>query len=159
MVNNNKHTSKPSEVLTLKYWKFCLRATPTVTRANPFIIYNGHLIGPVTLTPNAECLVVALSLPVSTTHVCRGWDSNTQITACEANTLTDCATAAACTLEYKMFLNFKPVHQPSFKNSFKSLSNKSFGFNPRPQLFKSMRRLILLLMFQIVIAWDTAVIS
>ena len=35
-------------------------------------VYNGHLWGPVTLTPIAERLAVELSLPVFTTKVCRG---------------------------------------------------------------------------------------
>ena len=43
-----------------------------------------------TLTPVAERLAVELSLPVWTTWVCRGWE----LSACEANALTDCATAA-----------------------------------------------------------------
>ena len=47
---------------------------PTVTI---LAVYNGHLQGPVTLTPIAERLAVELSLPVFTTSVCRGWDSNT----------------------------------------------------------------------------------
>ena len=58
-------------------------------------VYNGHLRGPVTVTPNAERLAVELSLPVLTTWFCRGWDSNTQPSACRANALTHCATAAA----------------------------------------------------------------
>ena len=45
-------------------------------------IINGHLRGPVTLTPNAEQLAVELSLSFFTTDVCRGWDSNTQPSAC-----------------------------------------------------------------------------
>ena len=57
-------------------------------------VYNGHLRGPVTLTPIAEHLAVELSLPVFTTYVCRSWDLNTQASACGANTLTHCATAA-----------------------------------------------------------------
>ena len=40
-------------------------------------VYNGHHRGPVTLTPIAERLAVELSLPVYTTQVFRGWDSNT----------------------------------------------------------------------------------
>ena len=48
--------------------------------------YNGHLRGPVILTPNAERLEV---LPVFTIYVCRGWDSNTRPSA-----LAPCATAA-----------------------------------------------------------------
>ena len=34
-------------------------------------VYNGHLRGPVAITPFAECLAVDLSLPVFTTYVCR----------------------------------------------------------------------------------------
>ena len=51
-------------------------------------VYNGHLLGPVTLTPFA----VELLLPLFSTKVCRGWDSNTQPSACEANALTNCVT-------------------------------------------------------------------
>ena len=36
-------------------------------------LYNGHLWGPVTLTPIAERLAVELTLPVFTTYICRGW--------------------------------------------------------------------------------------
>ena len=57
-------------------------------------VYNGHLRGPVTLTPIAERLAVELSLPVFTTWVCCGWDSNTQPSAWGANALTHCSTAA-----------------------------------------------------------------
>ena len=57
-------------------------------------IYYGHLRGPVTLTPIAERLALELSLPVFTTWVCRGWDSNTQPSTCGANALSQCATAA-----------------------------------------------------------------
>ena len=56
-------------------------------------VYNGHLRGPVTLTPIAERLAVELSLPVFTTLNCRGWVSNTQPSACGANVLAHCATA------------------------------------------------------------------
>ena len=44
-------------------------------------VYKGYPWGPVTLTPVAECLTVELSLPVLTTKVSRGWDSNTRPTA------------------------------------------------------------------------------
>ena len=45
---------------------------------HPFIIpvCNGHLRGPLTLTPIAERLAVKLSLSVFTTYICRAWDSN-----------------------------------------------------------------------------------
>ena len=46
--------------------------------------YNGHLWAPVTLPPIAKCLAVELSLPIFTTYVCRGWDSNTQPLVCGA---------------------------------------------------------------------------
>ena len=39
-------------------------------------VYNGHLRGPVTLTPVAERLAVESSLPVLTTEVCRDRISN-----------------------------------------------------------------------------------
>ena len=57
-------------------------------------VYNGHLRGPVKLTLTAKLLAVELSQPVFTTSVFRGWDSNTQPSACGANTLTHCATSA-----------------------------------------------------------------
>ena len=41
-------------------------------------VHDGHLWGPVTLTIIAERLEAELSLPVFTTKICRGWDSNTQ---------------------------------------------------------------------------------
>ena len=51
-------------------------------------VYNSHLREPVTPTPIAELLAVELSLPAFTTEICRGWDSNTQPSACGANALT-----------------------------------------------------------------------
>ena len=57
-------------------------------------VYNGHLRGPVTLTPIAEGLAVELSLHVFTTWGCRGEDTNTQASACEATALTQCNPAA-----------------------------------------------------------------
>ena len=57
-------------------------------------VYNGHLRGPVTFTIIAERLAVELSLPVLATSVCRGWDPNTQQSACGTNALTHCATAS-----------------------------------------------------------------
>ena len=76
-------------------------------------VYNGYLWGPVTLTPNAERMAVNLSLPVLTTEVCRGWDSNTQTFTWEVNVLTHCGTAAALSLQrlnmiYKKFM--KEIH-------------------------------------------------
>ena len=46
------------------------------------------------LTPIAERFAVELSLPVFTTLVCRGWDSNTKTSARGAHALTHCATTA-----------------------------------------------------------------
>ena len=57
-------------------------------------VYNGHLQGPVTLTPIAERLAVEVSLPYYE-WVCRGWDSNTQPSACGTHALTHCATTTA----------------------------------------------------------------
>ena len=48
-------------------------------------VYNGHLRGPLTLTPVAERLAVKLSLHVFTTKVCRDRGSNNDLQACEAN--------------------------------------------------------------------------
>ena len=42
----------------------------------------------------SERLAMELSLPVFTTYVCHGWDSNTQPSAFGANALTICATTA-----------------------------------------------------------------
>ena len=53
----------------------------------------GHLRKPVTLTVIAERLTLKLALPVITTLVCRGWDSNTRPSACDVNAITYCATA------------------------------------------------------------------
>ena len=59
---------------------------------HPFIMVIVR--GPLTLTLIAEGLTVKLSLPVLTSQVCHGWDSSTQPSACGANALTHCATAA-----------------------------------------------------------------
>ena len=49
-------------------------------------VYNGHLRGPMTLTPVAERLaVVELLLPILKTEVCPRWVSNTQPFAFESN--------------------------------------------------------------------------
>ena len=66
---------------------------------------KGHLRVPVTLTPIAERLAVGLSLPVFTTLVCRGWDLNTQPSACGANALTLWATAAVSNDIIRRFSN------------------------------------------------------
>ena len=42
----------------------------------------------------AERFVVFLSIPVFTSYVCHGRGSSTQTSACKANILTDCTTAA-----------------------------------------------------------------
>ena len=42
-------------------------------------VYNGHLRGPVSLTPVAERLGVKLSLPVCTSQVCRDRGSNPEL--------------------------------------------------------------------------------
>ena len=55
--------------------------------------FYGHLREPVIITPNAEPLVLELSLPVFTNYVFCDWDSNTQSFACGANCLAHCATA------------------------------------------------------------------
>ena len=57
-------------------------------------VYNGHLLGSATHTPLPSSGAVELSRPDFATYVFRGWDSNTQPSACGANALTHCATAA-----------------------------------------------------------------
>ena len=53
--------------------------------------------GPMTLTPIAKHLSVELALFLRHT-ACRCWD--TQPSACEANALTDCASAAVILIEF-----------------------------------------------------------
>ena len=67
-------------------------------------VYNNHLRGPVTLTPIAERLTVdlLLHLPVFKTYVCRRWDSNTQYSACKANALAHCTTAAVIGIKFSV---------------------------------------------------------
>ena len=64
-------------------------------------VYNGDFQGPVTLAPIAERIAVEMSLPVFTTLVCHGLDSNTQPSAIEPNALTHCATDAVFMLFVK----------------------------------------------------------
>ena len=66
-----------------------------MTLINGCPVYNGHLLGPVTLKSIAQRLEVELSLHVFTIYVCRGWNSNTKPSACGANALIHCTTAAA----------------------------------------------------------------
>ena len=50
-------------------------------------VYNGHLRGPVTLTPTVERFSSgAVTACFFSIQVYCGWDSNTQPSACEANT-------------------------------------------------------------------------
>ena len=57
--------------------------------------YNGHPRGQDPRhTFIADRLAMELPLPVFMTKNCRCWDSNTQPSACYANTLAHCATAA-----------------------------------------------------------------
>ena len=62
------------------------------------ILYTRHHFwGPVTLTPIARHLTAELSIhvPVFTTRSVKAWiDSNNQLSACEANALAHCTTAA-----------------------------------------------------------------
>ena len=57
-----------SALMAIEQWGF--HNFPHPLRHGP-TVYNGHLRGPVTLTPVAERLAVELSLPVLTTWVCR----------------------------------------------------------------------------------------
>ena len=81
-------------------------------------INNGHLIGPVTHAHAhthththahkhththtfVERLEVVLSLPISTTYVCRGWNVNTQPSACGANPLRHRRSYLSVSIVYK----------------------------------------------------------
>ena len=55
------------------------------------MVYNGNLVGPLTLTVT-ERLTVEHSIPVFMTYVCRCWGSNAKPSYCGANTLIYCAT-------------------------------------------------------------------
>ena len=57
---------------------------------------DGHLRGPETLTPVAERFALELSLPVLTTQVCSGCDSNTQPSAFGAIALTSLTCDTFC---------------------------------------------------------------
>ena len=86
-----RHHYRWSALVAIEHLGFC--SVPNLLWQGASV-YNGHLQGPVTLTLIAEGLAVELSLPIFTTYVCRGWDSNTQFYACGANALTHCATAS-----------------------------------------------------------------
>mgnify|MGYP003692190915 CR=1 FL=1 len=62
-----------SVLMAIEQWGFV--NVPHPLRHGP-TVYNGHLRGPVTLTPVPERLAVELSLPVFTTNVCRDRGSN-----------------------------------------------------------------------------------
>lgn len=49
-----------------------------------------------TLRLIARRLAVELSLPILSTKVCHDWDSNSHLSACQANALTHCATVETC---------------------------------------------------------------
>ena len=68
-------------------------------------VYNSSLRGPMTQTPVAERIAEELTLPVFSIQVCRGSDSITQISACEANAITNCDTAAASPNRIRMKIN------------------------------------------------------
>ena len=74
-----------------------------------------------TLTPNAQRLAVELSLPVLKTWICRGWNSNTQPSACGSNAQTTTPPPRYCMdeifvgrnddVKYRMI--FQATWQPS----------------------------------------------
>ena len=72
------------------------------------------------MTPSAERLAMELLLTVLKTCVCSGWDSNTHPSACGANALTHCATAAAALkmnyICHQYFTN-KCKHEPYRKSA------------------------------------------
>ena len=81
-----------SAFMAIEKWRFSVHVPHLLWHEAS--VFNGHLRGPVTITPIAERLAVELSLQFFTTKVCRGWESNTKPSACGANALTHSATAA-----------------------------------------------------------------
>ena len=74
-------------------------------------VYDGHLRGPVTLTPIAERFALELSLPVLRLWCfAAGIRTRTQSPACEANALTHCATATAGGCEDRIQLCWVNMH-------------------------------------------------
>ena len=73
-----------SILMVIEQWGFLSCDTE-----HPFI-----MVAPRTRDIHTCFLAVELSLPVFTTLFCRGWDSNTQPAACDANALAHCATVA-----------------------------------------------------------------
>ena len=60
-----------------------------------------RMVIPGTCETHTYCrgLAVELSLHILTIQVCRGWNSNTQISACKANAQINCATVTARQLQ------------------------------------------------------------
>ena len=85
----------PAAVIWPKYCRY---------GAKHYIIINQSIRGPVTLTPVVERLAGELPLPVFTTSVYRGWDLNTQTSACGENALTNCASAAVLMIVRDLFM-------------------------------------------------------
>ena len=50
-----------------------------VTICQRIYVYNGHLQGPVTLTPVVQRSAVKLSIPILDSYVYRDWDSNSPL--------------------------------------------------------------------------------
>ena len=84
----------------LSYFNLCSGLSSDGFFSVPHLLWHGHPFKMVMIiyedpwhTPIAERLAVEMSIPVSRTYVCRGWDSNTKPSACGANALTYCSTA------------------------------------------------------------------
>ena len=99
-------------------------------------VYNGHIRGPVSLTPIISCAVTT----------CRDLDSNTQPSACEANALTDCATEK--NMEERSFFVLKFFWQQQARFSLPFLISKfSYCFeivNPCFVSSQTVRKLFLI---------------
>ena len=83
------------------HWAVFIKVPPLLWHGAS--IYNGHLWGPVTLTPIALRLAVELSLPVFYDLgrlSLLGFEFEHQPSACGANALTHCATAAVYSCLY-----------------------------------------------------------
>ena len=93
------------------------------------------------LTAIAERLAVELSLPILKTWVYCGFDSNIQPSACEANALTDCATAAFQRASYgfPMILHGKNVKNKGANEIIPTILNLSYRLIYTCSLQQSMQ--------------------
>ena len=102
-------------------------------------LYNGYLRGPLALAPVAECVVVELSLPVFTSSVCRGCDSNTQPSACEVLLINQKLKTLKNNFSFKC-KNNAAVFRYSFFNYYKEMLYKAYNEKQCGYIFLGRKR-------------------